>query len=48
MGLVERKTEIEVLETARPGRSRDLFGVQLEVSDRCCSFILYIYIFRYL
>ncbi|KAF7991077.1 hypothetical protein HCN44_002639 [Aphidius gifuensis] len=33
MGLVERKTEIQVLETARPGRSRDLFGVQLEVTS---------------
>lgn len=31
MGLAEREAEMQELETSRPGRSRDLFGVQLEV-----------------
>jgi len=33
MGLVERKAEMQELNVARPGRSRDLFGVQLEVRN---------------
>lgn len=32
MGLAEREAEMQELETSRPGRSRDLFGVQLEVN----------------
>lgn len=32
MGLAEREAEMQELETSRPGRSRDLFGVQLEVT----------------
>jgi len=32
MGLVEREAEMQELNAPRPGRSRDLFGVQLEVS----------------
>lgn len=32
MGLVERGKEMQDLDAPRPGRSRDLFGVQLEVS----------------
>lgn len=31
MGLVEREAEMQELNAPRPGRSRDLFGVQLEV-----------------
>lgn len=31
MGLAEREAEMQELETPRPERSRDLFGVQLEV-----------------
>ncbi|XP_011881083.1 PREDICTED: uncharacterized protein LOC105569327 isoform X2 [Vollenhovia emeryi] len=30
MGLVEREAEMQELNAPRPGRSRDLFGVQLE------------------
>ncbi|EFN89321.1 hypothetical protein EAI_07640 [Harpegnathos saltator] len=30
MGLVEREAEMQELNASRPGRSRDLFGVQLE------------------
>ncbi|XP_011691050.1 PREDICTED: uncharacterized protein LOC105451991 [Wasmannia auropunctata] len=33
MGLVEREAEMQELNTPRPGRSRDLFGVQLEVTS---------------
>ncbi|KAK0164003.1 hypothetical protein PV328_002675 [Microctonus aethiopoides] len=33
MGLVEREAGMQDLESARPGRSRDLFGVQLEVTS---------------
>ncbi|XP_024938136.1 uncharacterized protein LOC112493965 [Cephus cinctus] len=33
MGLVEREAEMQDLQTPRPGRSRDLFGVQLEVTS---------------
>ncbi|XP_070154041.1 uncharacterized protein [Polyergus mexicanus] len=33
MGLVEREAEIQELNAPRPGRSRDLFGVQLEVTS---------------
>ncbi|XP_076766416.1 uncharacterized protein LOC143433149 [Xylocopa sonorina] len=33
MGLSEREAEMQELETSRPGRSRDLFGVQLEVTS---------------
>ncbi|KAG7198982.1 hypothetical protein KM043_013139 [Ampulex compressa] len=33
MGLAEREAEMQELETQRPGRSRDLFGVQLEVTS---------------
>nr|XP_012233661.1 PREDICTED: uncharacterized protein LOC105678706 isoform X2 [Linepithema humile] len=33
MGLVEREAEMQDLNVARPGRSRDLFGVQLEVTS---------------
>ncbi|XP_066599606.1 uncharacterized protein [Prorops nasuta] len=33
MGLVERVAEMQDLESDRPGRSRDLFGVQLEVTS---------------
>lgn len=40
MGLVERQAEMQGLEDSpRPGRSRDLFGVQLEVSDRASTAI---------
>lgn len=31
MGLVDREAEMQELNAPRPGRSRDLFGVQLEV-----------------
>lgn len=31
MGLVEREAEMQELNAPRPDRSRDLFGVQLEV-----------------
>ncbi|XP_011881082.1 PREDICTED: uncharacterized protein LOC105569327 isoform X1 [Vollenhovia emeryi] len=33
MGLVEREAEMQELNAPRPGRSRDLFGVQLEVTS---------------
>ncbi|XP_058804066.1 uncharacterized protein LOC131671575 [Phymastichus coffea] len=33
MGLVERGKEMQDLNTPRPGKSRDLFGVQLEVTS---------------
>ncbi|EGI68293.1 hypothetical protein G5I_02934 [Acromyrmex echinatior] len=33
MGLVERESEMQELNAPRPGRSRDLFGVQLEVTS---------------
>lgn len=33
MGLVEREAEMQELNASRPGRSRDLFGVQLEVNE---------------
>ncbi|XP_012286482.1 uncharacterized protein LOC105703015 [Orussus abietinus] len=33
MGLVERGAEMQKLDAPRPGRSRDLFGVQLEVTS---------------
>lgn len=39
MGLAEREAEMQELETSRPGRSRDLFGVQLEVIALKTSFI---------
>lgn len=34
MGLVERGKEMQDLDAPRPGKSRDLFGVQLEVRER--------------
>ncbi|XP_043505919.1 uncharacterized protein LOC122526526 [Polistes fuscatus] len=33
MGLVEREANMQDLNVSRPGRSRDLFGVQLEVTS---------------
>ena len=33
MGLVEEETQMEDISGTRPVRSRDLFGVQLEVSN---------------
>ncbi|XP_078038520.1 uncharacterized protein LOC144470835 [Augochlora pura] len=33
MGLAEREAEMQELESPRSGRSRDLFGVQLEVTS---------------
>ena len=45
MGIVERQAGMQNLQDPpRPGRSRDLFGVQLEVSDRVpilLSFVVY-------
>ncbi|XP_053597443.1 uncharacterized protein LOC128667275 [Microplitis demolitor] len=33
MGLVDRENQMQELQSQRPGRSRDLFGVQLEVTS---------------
>jgi len=41
MGLVERESEMQELNAPRPGRSRDLFGVQLEVRE--VTYMSYLY-----